>query len=697
MIKYQSQFFFLAVLICFLAILPGCESPQGKNPEQPKTPAPEPEKKPDIARQPGETEGKSPFDRMIVTLAQELHPKENMSIVIGAITRENTAEPSALSSFIIFPLENNLLARGATITRHNRLAEILATQKMQFSALFDQEKRPQLGKWLAVQAMVFGKVFYEGYQCRIVLELVAIEFGTVKQSSVQTISCGDLPPIAYHQLQLQCQEAAASPKVKEEPAREHHFMGVPPFFSPEELHSQFTPLLQYLSSQTGVTLELKIAKDYDELVTWLREGSVSFAHLSPYPFIRAAERGNIVLLAGIVNEGAESVRSIIVTHAKSGITNLKELQGRSFAFVDTRSTSGFIYPRMLLIKNGCDPARFLGKTVFAGDHLAVISAVLSGKCDAGAVYDGAVKVAERKGYAVDQLKILSQSELLPPDPYVSLKNLDPSLRQKFTQALFALSKKTSPGKEILAKIGWIEGWKEVSEETYSQLRDYIYYGRERARIGVVPVIKVAEIGDTGSLDLQELLLAGLTQMQRFFIVTLNQVPAGVNEATWISLGQEKNLNFIVEPRLIQADGKFSLSLRVYECKGGKLHKIYMTEWRPGAHQEGMAQIMRQMAGDHPLAGFVIENEKGLFRIDLGQNQGLQADDSVEVYKLGEEKRNQITGEVIGVMEKVVAKGKVVEVFYDTASCRVDGEGEAATGYPVKVYSKQNSSEAAEKK
>ena len=691
--KYHLASYVCAVGIWLIypAILPGCGNFANKQPDK------QPDKTP-VASVPSqesvkpsqESDSKSAFDRMIVALAQEIQPKANIPIVIGAITKDNTEEPSALSPFIIASLENCLLSRGATIATHNRLSELLITQKIQFSSLFNQEQRPQIGKWLAVKAMIFGKVFYEAYQCRIALELIDLELATVSQSSVRTIACGDLPPVVFHQLQLQYQAAKPRQTQDELPPTkaERHFLGVSPFFSPAELQTQLGPLLQYLSAQTGVTLELKVAKDYDELLTWLREGSVSSAHLSPYAFIKASERGNITLLATVVNEGAETVRSLVITHAQSPIEKLKDLQGRTFAFVDTRSTSGFIYPRMLLIKMGYDPSRFLGKTVFCGDHLSVIAAVLSGKCDAGAVYDGALKVAERNGYAVGQLRVLARSEPLPPDPYVALKSLNASLQNKFTQALLTLSKQTSPGQEILAKIGWIEGWQAGKEERYSPLRDFIYYGRERMRLGILPITKADKTGETGfQEELQEIFMSGLVQTQRFFLVTLGQLPAADQQENWMALGQEKNVQLILEPRLIPSAGKFSLSVRVYECKGGKLDKIYMSEWLPGEHKAAIARIMSQLSGDHPLCGVVIESEQRRFRIDLGQSQSVRLEDSVDVYKLAEERRNPVTGEVVGIVEQVVAKGKVVELFYDTATCQIEGDGEVAIGDSVRVYAK----------
>ena len=52
----------------------------------------------------------------------------------------------------------------------------------------------------------------------------------------------------------------------------------------------------------------------------------------------------------------------------------------------------------MLIEKGINPETFFKEAIFAGSHDKVIAAVLEGRVDAGAIYDGALGVAKRPAY-----------------------------------------------------------------------------------------------------------------------------------------------------------------------------------------------------------------------------------------------------------------------------------------------------------
>lgn len=464
------------------------------------------------------------------------------------------------------------------------------------------------------------------------------------------------------------------------------YFGFPPFFSQEELHAQFTPLIEYLAQQTGARLQMKVAKDYDQLLRWLQNGEISFAHLSPYAYVKATERVELTLLATVISEGESSFRGIIIAHGKTPIAGLQDLAGRSFAFVDTKSSSGFIYPRALLIQQGYDPSHFLGKTGFCGDHLAVIQAVLSGQYDAGATYDGALKIARRKSLPVDDLKIVAQSNPIPHDAYVAIKSVDTELCNKVKKALLALNPETETGKKILSKIGWIEGWEINQDKKYQVVKDLIHYGRERHRLGILPLTAVGEtIEEAGAQEIAESCISAITRTQRFFILLLAQPRGRLTPQEIIKLGRQHHIDFIGEPVVVKSRHNISLSLRLYECRGGSLQKVYVAEGEMAGLKNVVLQMVQNVASDHPLRGIVSETTPPQFMIDLGRLHGAQVSDVVELYSQGEEIRNPVTDEVVGRSEKVLARGKVVDVFFDTALCSIEGEARIAPGTGVKLY------------
>ena len=99
--------------------------------------------------------------------------------------------------------------------------------------------------------------------------------------------------------------------------------------------------------------------------------------------------GNVEpLLVPVETDGSTSYRSVLVVRADSGITKVEELKGRSLAWADPNSTSGYLIPRFELRRAGfdSDPGKFFAKTAFGGGHEQAMVAVLQKQYDACATW-----------------------------------------------------------------------------------------------------------------------------------------------------------------------------------------------------------------------------------------------------------------------------------------------------------------------
>ncbi len=123
--------------------------------------------------------------------------------------------------------------------------------------------------------------------------------------------------------------------------------------------------------------------DYQALVDAISDGEVDFAWMPPVSFVRAADRG-----AGVVavaqRYGRPTYESAIVVRADSPIIDLVELAGRSIAYVDRDSASGYLFAADLIRERLCDPRPL--EEHFVGSHKAVNDAVRRRWVDAGATY-----------------------------------------------------------------------------------------------------------------------------------------------------------------------------------------------------------------------------------------------------------------------------------------------------------------------
>jgi phosphate/phosphite/phosphonate ABC transporter binding protein len=225
--------------------------------------------------------------------------------------------------------------------------------------------------------------------------------------------------------------------------------GFTPVLGQTEERAEFEPLAEYLSSAFGQKVTLYVAKNYGDLRTQMEAGDVDIGSFSPFAYVDAAKGGRIRIIAQSIIDGAATYRGLIVARRDSGLSGIRDLKGKRFAFVDPKSASGYVYPRAMLIEKGFDPDNYFGTVYFAGDHNAVIADVLGGRADAGAIYDGALHVAKTRGAHTDDLAVLASTEPIPHDAIAVRVDLDPALVRKILAALVGMDK-SEAGRRVIA-------------------------------------------------------------------------------------------------------------------------------------------------------------------------------------------------------------------------------------------------------
>ena len=226
--------------------------------------------------------------------------------------------------------------------------------------------------------------------------------------------------------------------------------GFTPVLSEADMKAEFEPLMAYLSNAVGQKVILYVAKSYGDLRTQMEAGTVDIGSFSPFAYVDAARGGKIRIIAQSILDGAATYRGLIVARKDSGLKTLDDLQGKRFAFVDPKSASGYVYPRAMLIEKGFTPERYFRETIFAGGHDKVIAAVLEGRADAGAIYDGALGVAKAMGVSTENLTTLASTDPIPHDAIAVRISMDEALSKKIQTALVDLDK-SEAGCQAVAK------------------------------------------------------------------------------------------------------------------------------------------------------------------------------------------------------------------------------------------------------
>jgi phosphate/phosphite/phosphonate ABC transporter binding protein len=128
-----------------------------------------------------------------------------------------------------------------------------------------------------------------------------------------------------------------------------------------------------------------VVSDYQALVESISDGELDFAWMPPISFVHGADRGvGIVALAQ--RYGRPTYESAIVVRADSPLVKLADLQGRSIAFVDRDSASGYLFAADLIGRELGRPDDVLKEQHFQGSHKAACDAVARKWVDAGVTY-----------------------------------------------------------------------------------------------------------------------------------------------------------------------------------------------------------------------------------------------------------------------------------------------------------------------
>ncbi len=142
-----------------------------------------------------------------------------------------------------------------------------------------------------------------------------------------------------------------------------------------------------LETTFEVPVRLFPAADYAGVIQAFGAKQVEIASMgaSGYAGAWIDTGGNVEpLLVAVEKDGSISYRSVIVVRADSDITGLDQLRGKSLAWADPNSTSGYLIPRFELTQAqiNTEPNQYFSRTGFGGGHEQAVVEVLQKQYDA---------------------------------------------------------------------------------------------------------------------------------------------------------------------------------------------------------------------------------------------------------------------------------------------------------------------------
>ena len=253
-------------------------------------------------------------------------------------------------------------------------------------------------------------------------------------------------------------------------------VGFVPAEDAQQVMQNAQPLVDILRQELGMEIEPFVATDYTGIVEALRVHKLDVAFLAPASYVLAKNEADIKVILKSERKGIPFYYAAIITRADSGIKDLEDLRGKSFAFGDTLSTTGHVFPRKMLKERGIDPTRDLKQILYSGGHDATVLAVLNGKVDAGATYanspdsmDTAWMRYLKDPADVKRIRAIAFSEPIPADNLVVSGALDPKIVKKLEEVFIELSR-DAKGKKMLRDLYQIDGFVPATDQDYDSVR-----------------------------------------------------------------------------------------------------------------------------------------------------------------------------------------------------------------------------------
>lgn len=253
----------------------------------------------------------------------------------------------------------------------------------------------------------------------------------------------------------------------------------------------------YLEENLEIPVKFYPASDVAGIIHGLLGKTLDYASVGPsaYAAMYIDDPDSVEPIITIKEtDGSNGYKSAMYVRKDSNIYSIEDMRGKSIAWSDPNTTSGYLVPSFELHQRGLVPSEFFSRTGFAGGHEQAIIAVLNGQYDAGATWvsgQGAVEEGYTRGVFrnmikkglldMDKLRVIWLSKFIMNGPHVIRKDLPVEFKEELIKHNLDLQEKDEQCfKEIT--FGESQGFIKVSHKNYEnivEIRNFIRKQRRR--------------------------------------------------------------------------------------------------------------------------------------------------------------------------------------------------------------------------
>ena len=227
-----------------------------------------------------------------------------------------------------------------------------------------------------------------------------------------------------------------------------------------------------LGQLIGTPVRVTVASDYAAVIEALRNQTADLAFVHPAGYVLANREAKARIVAKNQWHGKTTFTSRFYVRKESGIKTLEDLRGKTMAFVDPASSSGYIYPMVLLIQKGLvknrDPKTFFREVMFAGSHDASMRALLNGHVDAIVSFDMAREQYLKDPAERERIAFVAETPPIPEAGIAAREKLDAAVFAKVREALLKIGGPQHAA--LLKRLYDIDGFEPAEDREYDSVR-----------------------------------------------------------------------------------------------------------------------------------------------------------------------------------------------------------------------------------
>ena len=249
---------------------------------------------------------------------------------------------------------------------------------------------------------------------------------------------------------------------------------------------RWEPFFRDMEKKTGLKVKSFYAPDYAGVIEAMRFNKVQVAWLGNKAAMEAVDRASGEIFAQVkFADGSYGYNALLITQKDSPYRSLDDVLKNSksinFGIGDPNSTSGFLVPTFYIFAQNKVDHRTAFKSIRNASHGANVQATLARQVDVATSNTETVEQLERtKPELHSQLRVIWKSPLIPSDPFVWRKDLDPVVKEKLRAFVLAYAQKDAQEKAVLNKIYNYDGFRASNNDQLIPIRELELF-RDRSR------------------------------------------------------------------------------------------------------------------------------------------------------------------------------------------------------------------------